>query len=827
MENERLPYLREKSMRLPLLPGVYIMKNKSGEIIYIGKAKALKNRVSQYFGSQNSHPTKVRKMVENVYDFDVIIVSGEFEALVLECSLIKQHTPKYNILLKDDKGYTYVRFYRGEWYSLSAVKQKNDDGAQYFGPYTSGESVKQAIAEACRIFRVPQCSKKFPRDIKSDRPCLNYYIKQCSAPCAGKITREEHNKNVKNALDLVVNGSKKTLNELRQRMLESSDALDFERAASCRDAIRAIERTTVRQDVVSNKIQKQDVFALCESGQRLCLMVLRFDDGRLTDSESFITAALEQSDEARLKMIIDYYSMRSVPPVISVDGPIADEELLTEFLKEKSGVSVRINHPQRGESAHLVQMCHENASERLAQSLGSRGRELEALGELGTLLGLAKAPEYIEAYDISNTNGDENVCGMVVFENGRPLKSAYRKFRIKSFEGQDDCRSMAEVLSRRFAEYEKHRDENTGFGCLPDLILLDGSHAQINAVRPVMESFGLSIPLFGMVKDGKHRTRAIACDGGEITINDNRRVFTLVSSIQEEVHRYAITFHRSRQSDFRGELALTRIDGIGEKRARALLDRFKTVSAIEKASLDELLLVQGINSTAAKAVYNYFHPEKKMKTAVIFDMDGTILNTLEDLRDSVNHVLAGHGMAPRSLDEIRSFVGNGIPKLVERSVAPGTSQEEEGVCLEEMLDYYSTHNMIKTAPYDGILDVMRALKENGIGMAVVTNKEQSAAQGLLENLFEGLVDVCIGGGIGYPFKPEPQGVWAAVSALGCDEDTRVFYVGDSEVDVMTAVNAGLELVCVAWGFRSTEQLEAAGAEVIADSPAELLAILLG
>ena len=610
--DERLKRLRSKAMRLPLEPGVYIMKDKSGKIIYIGKAKALKNRVSQYFGSQNNHTIKVRKMVEHVEDFDYIVVSSEFEALVLECSLIKQHTPKYNILLKDDKGYHYIKIAGTEWKNLSAEKQKLDDGAKYLGPYTSSDCVSKSVEEACRIFKLPACGKSLPRDIKrNSRPCLNFYIKQCAAPCCGKISREDHNKAVENAVKFITGGNDSIVRELKKQMEDAAENLEFERAAALRDSIQAIEKTSKKQNVVSQKTKEQDVFAVCEASGKVCLSVLRFSQGRLYDSEYFFTEAIDEMPVIREKLIADYYSMRdTVPPNIAVDGEIDGVDALTEFLTEKRKKNVRIYIPEKGENAALIDLCRGNAAEKLAQHVGRTGKTVAALDELASLLGLSDPPEYIESYDISHTDGADNVAGMIVFRGGKPLKSAYRRFEIKGFTGQDDYRSMAEVLTRRFNEYEKHKDdgEDSGFGKKPDLILLDGGIGQVNAVKPVLVSFGLTdIPLFGMVKDGKHRTRAIASGGGEIAINDKRRAFTLISDIQEEVHRFSVEYHRKKQAKTLTAMTLTQIEGIGKSKANDLLRHFKTTAAIKKASVEELTQVQGISEKLAENIYNFYH----------------------------------------------------------------------------------------------------------------------------------------------------------------------------------------------------------------------------
>ena len=610
--NEQLRPLREKAMRLPLTPGVYIMKDKKGKIIYIGKAKALKNRVSQYFGSQERHAVKVRRMVEHVADFDYILTDSEFEALVLECSLIKQHQPKYNILLKDDKGYHYIRVTAGNWPVISAAMQKLDDGAQYIGPFTSSFTVKQSVDEALRIFRLPQCGKVFPRDIGRGRPCLNYFIKQCSAPCAGKLTQQEYQETVDEALSFLRGGSTEALKEIQRRMEEAAENLEFEKAARLRDRMNAIRRMQDKQKVVSLSVKEQDVFAVSNSAQAACLMVLRFAQGRLYDSEYFFIDSVEDFPAARGELIQGYYSMRDhVPPRVTVDGEVADESLLSSWLSEKAGRRVQIAVPQRGEQAQLMEMCRSNAAEKLAEHLGRAGKQTAALDELARLLGLEAPPEYIEAYDISHQSGEDNVAGMVVFENGRPLKSAYRKFKIKGFTGQDDYASMAEVIERRLQEYQQNRESGEGFGRLPDLILLDGGKGQISAVRPVLERAGVDIPLFGMVKDDKHKTRAIAKDGGEISILSKRKAFTLVSTIQEEVHRFAIGYHRQVRKRNTLQTELTQIPGIGDSRAKAILSYFKTMKAVKQAEIEQLELVPGMTKPAAQAVYQYFRNQEE------------------------------------------------------------------------------------------------------------------------------------------------------------------------------------------------------------------------
>lgn len=606
--NERLPYLRKKSMSLPLTPGVYLMKNKKNEIIYVGKAKALKNRVSSYFGSQNNHTVKVRKMVENVEDFDYIMCDSEFEALILECSLIKQHSPKYNILLKDDKGYHYIKITSNGWKNILAVKQRLDDGAEYIGPYTNSYGITNAIDTAKKIFMLPQCSKVFPRDYKKSRPCLNHFIGQCAAPCAGKTTAEAHAEAIEQAIDFIINGSGKAVEDLTEKMTAAAENLEFEKAAKIRDKINAIKKVTEKQKVVAASVEEQDVFSVVCSEAKACLSVIRFRDSRLYETEHFIIDTPENMPEARHELIRSYYSIRDfVPRRIAVDGEVSGSEVLCEWLSSLAKRKVSIVTPQRGEQHSLVEMCRSNAAQKLGIYLGKTGKATAALDELATLLGLKSTPEFIESYDISHTAGSENVAGMVVFKGGVPYKKSYRRFAIKGFSGQDDYASMAEVIERRILRYFEEKDSGEGFGRLPDLILLDGGTGQVNAVKPVLDKYNLDIPLFGMVKDSHHRTRAIACSGDELSLTSKRAAFTLVSTIQEEVHRYSVEYHRSRRKKASLSSSLTSIEGIGENRCKALLKHFKTVKAVSQASVDELAAVKGMNKNAAKAVFEAFH----------------------------------------------------------------------------------------------------------------------------------------------------------------------------------------------------------------------------
>lgn len=609
--NPKMSILRKKAMALPLLPGVYIMHSADGEIIYIGKAKALRNRVSQYFGSQNNHAEKVRRMVDNVDHFEYIITDSEFEALILECSLIKQHTPKYNILLKDDKGYSYIKVSGDKWRKISYVLQKNDDGAEYIGPYKSSYYVKSAVEEANKIFMLPTCNRKFPQDFGKGRPCLNYHIKLCTAPCTGKVKFADYNESVEQALSFLKGGSSNSVKDLTKKMEEAAENLEFERAARIRDKISAIKKMGDKQKVVANKVLDEDVIASFSDGHKTCFQVFRFEGGRLFDRESFVFDSGDSEGETE-EFILRYYTIRGdVPKNIAIDKEFDGLTAMQDWLSEKRGSKVYITVPQRGEQAQLMAMCRSNAAEELAQRKGATVKEYSVLEELKELLGLEKIPSYIESYDISNLAGTENVAGMIVYKDGKPYKCAYKKFKIKGFDGQDDYASMAEVIGRRFNEYLKAEKADDGFGKLPDLILLDGGKGQVAVAKQVLREMNIDVPLFGLVKDDKHRTRAVTGDGGEISVNSRRALFTFLSKMQDEVHRFAIGYHHERRSKNTFKSSLTEIEGIGEKRARAMLKYFRTIDNISKADLEELEECPQMTKNAAVAVYRYFHSAEK------------------------------------------------------------------------------------------------------------------------------------------------------------------------------------------------------------------------
>lgn len=600
---EKLAELKAKANRLPLTAGVYIMKDKNGAVIYIGKAKALKNRVTQYFGTGNQHTEKVKRMVSNVDDFEYILCDSEFEALILENSLIKQNQPKYNILLKDDKGYSYIKITADKWKKLTTAKSVDKSG-EFIGPYSSSYVVRETVDEARKIFKLPDCTRSFD---KPSKPCLNYHIGLCDAPCRGKISLEEYIETVNSAVDFIKHGDSdgETVEKLNTKMLEAAENLQFETAAKLRDRINAINKIREKQKVVRAPYRSEDVIASALIGETACVEVILFRNYRLTDKQHFIIDGVSDRESLYAEFLQRYYSDKTdIPPRILIDTD-SDFSLTERWLTEKSGHKVSFINPKQGEQKALLDMCLANAAENISEKTDRTGREMSVLDELARLLGLPTAPRYIEAYDISNTAGSENVAGMIVYKDGRPYKPAYKRFKIKSFVGQDDFRSMAEVLDRRFCEYEKGEDE--GFSVLPDLILLDGGLGQMSAVAPILQKHNITVPVFGMVKDSKHRTRAIAAEGGDISIKSNRAAFTFITAIQDEVHRFAIGYHKTRRSKAMLNSELLEIEDIGKARAAALLKHFKTVSAIKNAAVDELCAAPTMNSRSAQKVYDYFH----------------------------------------------------------------------------------------------------------------------------------------------------------------------------------------------------------------------------
>ena len=607
------PELYKKACMLPLLPGVYIIRDKADEIIYIGKAKRLRTRVSQYFREGVPHDAKVTQMIEHAFSFDVIVCQSEFEALVLEASQIKAHTPKYNILLKDDKGYSYVKVTRGDWPRISAALQKDDDNADYIGPFTSSFAVREMVETAQNCFLLPRCNREFPRDFGKGRPCLNAHIGKCMAVCSGKVSCAAYNEAVQGALQMIRHGKKDILRQLHEKMQAASDRLDFETAALLRDQIAAIERVAAGQKVVMQDDTEMDVIALAGTSRAVCAAVLRYREGRLTDKREFLFHDTADIAAVREEFLPQYYlDGENIPKIIAVDALPPDHEALNQALDEARGSRVELYVPQRGDVAKLVTMAYTNAVERLGRESGRYTREEKLLEEAAQVLGLKAPPALIESYDISNWGDGSSVCGMVVFKDGKPYRSGYRRFKMREVAGTDDYASLAETLARRAAEYEAARrgDKPDGpanqFAALPDLLLIDGGRGQVGAVRAALRGTALEhVPTFGMVKDDHHRTRAIVDeDGREIAINRHRNIFTFVTAIQDETHRFANDYRKRLMRKKSYAATLTALPGVGEKTSAALLAHFKTVAAVKAASISDLEEVKGISHAKAEKIYN-------------------------------------------------------------------------------------------------------------------------------------------------------------------------------------------------------------------------------
>lgn len=601
--------LYQKASGLPKLPGIYIIKDKGGTIIYIGKAKNLRSRVSQYFREGVPHDEKVTRMVGHARELDFIVTASETEALLLECSQIKMHQPKYNILLKDDKGYSYIKVTKGLWPRISAELQRTDGDADYIGPYMSSFAVRQMVQTAADSFLLPRCSRRFPEDFGKGRPCLYAHIGKCMGVCNGRIPQEDYFEAVENAVRMIKKGKGEIISHLQNKMEQASENLEFERAALLRDQINAIQKVNDSQTVVREGEKDQDVIAFAKSANAACAAILRFREGVLCDKREFVFHEPDALEALREEFVPRYYISEGaeIPKVIAVDASLPDQNILEELLSEERGTKVRIYTPERGDVAKLVNTAYVNAAERLAVESGRTSREEKALDELAGMLGMSVPPAVIESYDISNWGEGTSVCGMVVYENGKPKKAGYRRFKIKSVADTDDYASMAEALLRRASEFDAGAKGQ--FGQKPDLILLDGGRGQVSAGAKSLAGTGLSdVPMYGMVKDNRHRTRAlVSLEGGEIALSMHRGVFTFVTAIQDEVHRFAIDYQRLAAKGKTYGSGLTAIKGIGPATAKALMGHFKTIKAIRGASEEELAVVKGVSRAAAKAVYGHYH----------------------------------------------------------------------------------------------------------------------------------------------------------------------------------------------------------------------------
>ncbi len=611
MEMQKIAELRKKANTLPMEPGVYLMRDRRGEIIYVGKAKKLKNRVTSYFRGVEHHLPKVYRMVEQVQDFDYIVTDSEFEALVLECSLIKLHSPKYNILLKDDKGYHYVCVTKELYPRIKLAMQKADDENEYIGPFVSSMVVKQTVEEANRVFLLPTCRRKFPEDFGKERPCLNFHIHQCMGVCRGKITPEAYREVLDEALQFIRSGGVQSVEVLTERMQQAAEALDFERAARYRDRISAIRRITEQQKVIEFPHESLDVLGWVQGEDKIYCSLLVLREGRLRDKKDFSFDCMAEPEEIVTEFLLSYYMQAEAAPAeVFLDRELPDRALLEQLLREHRGKKIQFTVPQRGESRKLCQMAQNNAAQELARDTNRTGREIAALTELGRLLGLSHPPDYIEAFDISNIGGSTIVGGMTVFRRGRPEKRLYKKFTIRDMAAPDDYAAMEQMLTRRLTHYKEAAEngKKDGFETLPDLWLIDGGAGQVAAAKKAAAQFGVEIPIFGMVKDDRHRTRAIRAENEEIAIRSSQSVFRLITAIQDETHRYAISFSRKKHRKTGFASVLTGVPGIGEQRAAKLLKHFKSMAAVKAADEEALAAAPGMTRPAAEALYRYLHP---------------------------------------------------------------------------------------------------------------------------------------------------------------------------------------------------------------------------
>ena len=599
--------LKDKAHSLPLVPGVYIMRDKNDRVIYVGKAKKLKNRVSQYFQDTASHSPKTRLMVSKIDRFDVIVAASEFEALVLECSLIKRYMPKYNILLKDDKGYPYLRLNMKDIYPrLTMVSKIADDGANYYGPYGS-RAVTQSVLEALRLsLKLPGCSKVFPRDIGKDRPCLNYHMNQCAGWCQVSKSCTEYRQVMEQLRQLLSGNYKAVADEIKTQMLSAAENLEFELAASLRDRLNAVEALGQKQLVTAGSLADTDVIGYAQTETKACFVVLHFSGGNLLDKDYEVFPAPDDAEAAVSSLLKQYYLSRGLAPKhILLPFEVEDGELFAQLLEQQYGRKPHLRVPQRGDNVRLVELAKKNAYEEAERVTSKEEKVTGVLGILGKMLAI-DPPSRIESFDISNISGTDIVAGMVVFKDGKPHKSDYKRYKLEGMEGQDDYGAMYQVLQRRFNHYKAG---DKGFDQAPDLLLIDGGITHARTAVDALSAIGVAMPVFGMVKDDRHRTRALVTpEGQEISIEQNQSVFALIGNIQEETHRFAITYHRSLRSKRLRYSELDQIPGIGPKRKQELLKQFKSLTAIGQATLPELERM--LPKDAAAAVYHHFRSKE-------------------------------------------------------------------------------------------------------------------------------------------------------------------------------------------------------------------------
>ena len=597
--------IQEQLKKLPGEPGVYLMKDENDKIIYVGKAISLKNRVRQYFQSSKNHSSKVKSMVKNIKSFEYIITDSELEALILECNLIKKYRPKYNVLLRDDKTYPYIKVTINEDYPrVLKVRKVLRDKAKYFGPYTNVEAVNDTLEVIRNIYPIRTCNVDIDRAIKNNmRPCLNLHIKRCVGPCTGNVSKEEYNKMIEEIILFLSGKEEKLIEILKEKMNKCSMEFNFEEAAIYRDKILNLQEMMQRQKIdVSTDDVNQDIIAMAYNDEEACVQSFFIRHGKIVGREHFILEGTKDSTkESILGSFVKQFYMNAeyIPKEIIIESEIEDQVVMEEWLSNIKGQKVSIRVPQKGDKKSLISMVKKNAMEYLEKFSNLNKRKYErsegALIELAEVLGLEEPPRRIESYDISNIQGVDSIGVMVVFTNGLKDKKEYRRYKIKTVEGPNDYDSMAEILERRLQK-----------GDFADLILLDGGKGQVSAVQKVFDKYGVNIPLWGMYKDDKHRTKGLISATKEFELDKTSNLYRFVASIQEEVHNYAITYHRSLRNKSLTKSSLDDIPGVGEKRKKALLSNFKSIEDIKNASVEELSQVEGLNKSVAENIYNYF-----------------------------------------------------------------------------------------------------------------------------------------------------------------------------------------------------------------------------
>ncbi|MBS6396340.1 MAG: excinuclease ABC subunit UvrC [Clostridiales bacterium] len=602
--------IEEELKKLPAKPGVYLMHDEKDAIIYVGKAISLKNRVRQYFQTSRNKGVKIEQMVTHIARFEYIITDSELEALVLECNLIKEHRPKYNTMLMDDKAYPFIKVtVQEDFPRVILARQMHKDRAKYFGPYTSAGAVKDTIDLIHKLYGIRTCSKALPKMQGKERPCLNYHIHQCPAPCQGYITKEAYGESVKKALSFLNGNYGQVLKELEEKMQKASEELEFEKAIEYRELLNSVSKIAQKQKITSSDMEDKDVIAMAADKEDAVVQIFFVRDGRLIGRDHFCLhiAGDDRKEEVLSAFLKQFYAGTPyIPRELMIQYEIDEQEVIEEWLSARRGQRVYIRIPKKGSKEKLVELAQKNAQMVLTQDKErirrEEGRTIGAMKEIAKLLGLPGINR-VEAYDISNISGFQTVGSMVVFEKGRPKRSDYRKFRIRGVQGADDYASMEEMLTRRLSHYENY----------PDLIMMDGGRGQVNVALKVMDAVGVHVPVCGMVKDDKHRTRGIYFNNAELPVERDSEGFRLVTRVQDEAHRFAIEYHRSLRSREQVHSVLDDIRGIGPARRKALMKGFQTLDEIRAASVEELASVEGMNLKAAQQVFDFFHVDKQTK----------------------------------------------------------------------------------------------------------------------------------------------------------------------------------------------------------------------